>query len=152
MSKKNILRGNAPHEVSLQEGSRDARGKSRAKAQPQPDAPAEEVPVKRMVRAPRAAAAAAEKPAAAAPAPRKPRAKARLGGQVSETRADVSVISTPAAIVRPAPREPLPEHDLWAADSPVLHQLGKLRARNAQLAEQIQRLQQPAVRPGGSRK
>ena len=31
MSKKSILRGSAPHEVSLQEGSRDARSKSRAK-------------------------------------------------------------------------------------------------------------------------
>ena len=34
----------------------------------------------------------------------------------------------------------------------VLHQLEQLRARNAQLSEQIQRLLQPGTRPGGLRK
>ena len=152
MSKKSILRGSAPHEVSLQEGSRDARSKSRAKPKEEP-APAEPVaPVKRMVRAPLAEAAATEKAPPVPAAARKPRSKPRLGGQVSGSAADVSTISAPAAPARVAPREPLPEHDLWATDSPVLHQLEQLRARNAQLSEQIQRLLQPGTRPGGLRK
>lgn len=152
MSKKNIVRSSASHEVSLQEGSRDARSRSRAKPK-QEAAPAEPVaPVKRLVRAPRTAAVAAEKPAAPPAAPRKPRTKARLGDQVSAPAVDVSLISAPAAPVRAAPREPLPEHELWATDSPVLHQLEQLRARNAQLSEQIQRLLQPGTRPGGLRK
>lgn len=152
MSKKSILRGSAPHEVSLQEGSRDARSKSRAKPKEEA-APAEPLaPAKRMVRAPRTTAAPNDKAPAASAAPRKPRSKVRLADQVSAARADVSPISAPAAPPRVAPREPLPEHDLWATDSPVLHQLEQLRARNAQLSEQIQRLLQPGTRPGGLRK
>lgn len=152
MSKKSILRASTPHEVSLQEGSLDARSKSRAKPR-QEATPTEPVaPVKRMVRAPAAAVAAPEKSPAVPATARKPRSKARLAGQVSAADADVSTISASVAPVRAAPREPLPEHDLWATDSPVLHQLEQLRARNAQLSEQIQRLLQPGTRPGGLRK
>lgn len=152
MSKKNILRGSAPHEVTLQEGSRDARSKSRKPAQEEPVPVEPVVPAKRMVRAPRTPAPTAQKTPAAAPAPRKQRSKVRLVDQVSPPAVDVSPISPPTAPARVVPREPLPEHDLWATDSPVLHQLEQLRARNAQLSEQIQRLLQPGTKPGGLRK
>jgi hypothetical protein len=149
MSKKTIVRRDAPHEVSMPAGSRDASSRSRAQTSGvQEPAP----PAKRMVRSPKSEPAAVGKAPPSAAGLRNARGKANLGGQVSGTSVDVPRSAMASAVSRPVQREPRQDSDLWSAESPILRQLSQLRARNAQVSDHIQRLQQPVARPGGIQK
>ncbi len=146
MSKKTIVRRDAPHEVSMPAGSRDASSRARDKAtEARPSAP----PARRMVRTPKTEPVVAARSASVAPPVRTPRGKTLLGNQVSDPGVDAPASGTVTAHAHPLQREPRSDKDLWSADSTILHQLGRLKARNAQVSEQIQRLQQPAAQPGG---
>ena len=146
MSKNTIVRRDAPHEVSMPAGSRDASSRARSK----PTSVKEPEPaVKRMVRTPKSEPMAASQPQNPEPPKRMVRPKAALGGQVSAPAADAGKASKVSSVARSQQREPRADADLWSDNSTILHQLGRLKARNAQVSEQIQRLQQPAVQPGG---
>lgn len=112
----------------------------------------------RKVRSPRATpAATAASTALAAPASKPPaRSKARVGKAESTQTVQVPAASTPrtpaparkrpaAKVTPPDTRPRLPAHvpadGLWEADSAIARRLQSLMERNAQLGEQLQRLQ-----------
>jgi hypothetical protein len=98
-------------------------------------------------KAPKSAKALADAALVAAPVPsliaKKRPAKAKAVVQEKPPAADSSskpTVTVPTPVVRAAP----PEHELWESDSPVMQRISLLRARNAQLSEQVQRLKKPA--------
>jgi hypothetical protein len=98
-------------------------------------------------KAPKSAKALPAAALVAAPVPsliaKKRPAKAKAVVQEKPTAADSSskpTVTVPTPVVRAAP----PEHELWESDSPVMQRISLLRARNAQLSEQVQRLKKPA--------
>lgn len=73
--------------------------------------------------------------------------KSRATPQLKAQEAPVAVDSSSKPTVTvpsPVPRAPVPEHELWESDSPVMRRISLLRTRNAQLSEQVQRLKKPA--------
>lgn len=165
MSKNQVLRSEQSHKVQMPEGSKTAsRARTRKTTEP---AIEDRPPAERMVkvppsaRAPAAAPAEAPRPTPAArakapvAAPTAPatRSKAALGNRSKSTPrktatpapppapAARSALAPPVAPQRPTPvPPPPPESALWEAQSPVMARLEQLRTRNAQIAEQIQRL------------
>jgi hypothetical protein len=105
-------------------------------------------PTVKPVKAPAPAAAAVPVPVAVvvpASIAKKPRAKAKALPQVQEKPTPVDSSPKPTVTAPPpVTRAPVPEHELWEADSPVMRRISLLRTRNAQLSEQVQRLKKPA--------
>lgn len=159
MKKGTILRNEAPHAVQMPEGSKVAarKVKKETASVPEPvevppppvaqksvspkvktakDKPA---PVKVVVK-PRAK----PKAPAPAPAPVKARVKARAKPKAPETVARAQVVASIAPVT--APRllpMPIDEAAIWEKDSPIKTRMSQLKARNALLEEQLQRLQSP---------
>ena len=148
MATKTLIRSKKPHEVKLTEGSQVAQS-------PQAHA-ADEQQVPAMIRKNtgyrRASASANVKPTGSvtktAPARKKasPPAEQRPAAAPARKRSSKAE-STPKA---PSPRLPakVPADGLWEADSAVMQRLQALVAHNAQLSEQLQRLQNTPLSKG----
>ena len=65
------------------------------------------------------------------------------GAQEMPPPADSSFNPT-VTMPMPVSRAVVPDHELWESDSPVMQRIILMRARNAQLSEQVQRLKKPA--------
>lgn len=157
MKKGTILRNEAPHAVQMPEGSKLAarKVKKETASVPVPD----EVPAPAVTRksvSPKvktakdkpAPAKVAAKPRAKAkaPAPASARAKARAKPKAPDTIAPAQGVASiaPASVL--APRilpTPIDEAAIWEKDSPIKTRMSQLKARNALLEEQLQRLQSP---------
>lgn len=154
MKKSTLVRNDKPHAVKMAEGANVAQRKNTKKpTSPEAPAPAPNniqkiTPVKVV------------KVAALAPPPglSKPvRAKARL--QTDAAPPHVSQAAKPKTVAKPrakAPSAPFtepptapstaahtaaPSEPVWEQDNPIKGRIEKLKSRNAQLAEQIERLQ-----------
>lgn len=146
---KTILRNESEHKVSVPKGAKVAEGKSnrpKGKVQePVPAAPARRIrPLKMDL----------PEPPPVVPqsiAARKPRSRAKLVDQVLPPVVDSPVVTRKPAAPQVTAQPPLDEKDLWEKDSAVMRRMNLLRARNAQISEQIQRLKQ-ASPTGGQRK
>ena len=147
MKKGTILRNEAPHAVKMPEGSKVAarKVKKETASVPVPD----EVPpppVTRKSVSPKVKTAK-DKPAPVKVAA-KPRAKARVRAKppAPDKVAPAHVVASiaPASVL--APRilpTPIDEAAIWEKDNPVKNRMAQLKARNALLEEQLQRLQSP---------
>ena len=147
MKKGTILRNEAPHAVQMPEGSKVAARKVKKEpvSVPVPD----EVPpppVTRKSVSPKVKTAK-DKPAPVKVAA-KPRAKARVRAKPPApdkvAPAPVVASNAPASVL--APRilpTPIDEAAIWEKDSPIKTRMSQLKARNALLEEQLQRLQSP---------
>ena len=151
MAPKTLIRSSKKHEVKLAQGSQVA--------QSQPPHVADEAPVPPLIRkgtagrrnsatdkpparasSPAQTAPTRKKASAPAPAPLAPLPPARKRA-TPRTSADKRP---------PSPRLParVPADGLWETDSPVQQRLQALLQRNAQLSEQLQRLQSQPVPKG----
>ena len=147
MKKGTILRNEAPHAVKMPEGSKVAarKVKKETASVPVPD----EVPpppVTRKSVSPKVKTAK-DKPAPVKVAA-KPRAKARVRAKppAPDKVAPEQVVApiAPASVL--APRilpTPIDAAAIWEKDNPVKNRMAQLKARNALLEEQLQRLQSP---------
>ena len=157
MKKGTILRNEAPHAVQMPEGSKVAARKVKKEpvSVPVPD----EVPapaVTRKLVSPKVKTAQ-DKPApvkvaakprakAKAPAPASARAKARAKPKAPDIIAPAQGVASIAPAPVLAPRilpTPIDEAAIWEKDSPIKTRMSQLKARNALLEEQLQRLQSP---------
>ena len=138
MSKNQVLRPEKSHTVQMPEGSKTA---SRARTRKLTEPPIEErAEPERRVKAPPVTRPAAPAPAVAAALPPAARSKAVLANRSKTTPRKPIAPPAPAPAPPVLPPPPPPESALWEARSPVMARLEQLRARNAQIAEQIQRL------------
>jgi len=171
MPPKTLIKNDRPEEVKLSEGAQVAerrRPKKSSGVKPV-SAPAlsEPEPVLEAQQAPQASQPKKRAPAKTRGQPRlKPQAGILPPGMAAPVPTEVPPELPSAAEfaqVQPVPLEPAPEtatppltplmplidvKDLWEQDSPVKERLGTLRARNALLTEQIQRLQHPLMGRG----
>lgn len=157
MKKGTILRNEAPHAVKMPEGSKVAARKVKketASVQVPDEVPAPAVTrksvspkVKATPDKPAPVKVAAKPKAKAkvpAPAPASARAKARAKPKAPDNIATAQAVASIAAV--PAPRilpTPIDEAAIWEKDNPVKNRMSQLKARNALLEEQLQRLQSP---------
>ncbi len=159
MKKGTILRNEAPHAVQMPEGSKVAarKVKKETASVPVPD----EVPAPAVTRksvspqvktakdkpAPvKVAAKPRAKAKAADPAPASARAKARAKPKAPDTIATAQGVASTAPASVLAPRilpTPIDEAAIWEKDNPIKTRMTQLKARNALLEEQLQRLQSP---------
>jgi hypothetical protein len=147
MKKGSILRNEAPHAVKMPEGSKVAARKVKKETASVPVP--EEVPAPPVTRksvSPKVKTAK-DKPAPVTVAA-KPRAKARVRAKPPAPNkvapAQVVAAIAPASVL--APRilpTPIDEAAIWEKDNPVKNRMAQLKARNALLEEQLQRLQSP---------
>lgn len=168
MKKNTLIRSERAHTVKMQEGTNVAQRKAVKKDSlaPPPDVP----PPINLQKLPPVEPVAYAKPKAkpsvsktrkkttlAAPVdpqpgrPAKPAPKAKVAptGKALAPKLTKAKVAAPepaasktskAKTVRPQPPPPLT--NVWEADNPIQQRLARLRMRNAELEEQIQRLQQ----------
>ena len=152
MKKSTLIRSDKPHTVKIAEGTNVAQRKS-VKKSSAPDAP-DEAPdnIQKLPRVKPATTALpdtpskparAKAPARQAEAPPKPSKLAKPANtakpaktakprtSAAKTQAQAPLDAKPAAVVEP----------VWEQDNPIKLRIEKLKNRNAQLAEQLQRLQ-----------
>ena len=157
MKKGTILRNEAPHAVQMPEGSKVAARKVKKEpvSVPVPD----EVPAPAVTRklvspkvktaqdkpAPvKVAAKPQAKAKAPAPAPARSRAKARAKPKAADTIAPAQGVASIAPVTAPRVLPmPIDEAAIWEKDSPIKTRMSQIKARNALLEEQLQRLQSP---------
>ena len=157
MKKGTILRNEAPHAVQMPEGSKVAARKVKKEplSVPVPD----EVTVPAVTRksvspkvkatqdkpAPvKVAAKPQAKAKALAPAPARARAKARAKPKAPDTIAPAQGVASIAPVTAPRVLPmPIDEAAIWEKDSPIKTRMSQIKARNALLEEQLQRLQSP---------
>lgn len=157
MKKGTILRNEAPHAVQMPEGSKVAarKVKKETASVPVPD----EVPAPAVTRklvspkvktaqdkpAPvKVAAKPQAKAKAPAPAPARARAKARAKPKAPDTIAPAQGVASIAPVTAPRVLPmPIDEAAIWEKDSPIKTRMSQIKARNALLEEQLQRLQSP---------
>lgn len=164
MATKTLIRSKKPHEVKLVDGTQ--------LAQSQQPLAGEEVPVPALIRKAsggsstrRTAAVASTKAAAGnAKAPARKKVSAPAAPAVRAAKKTPAKSPSPAAAktakpaakpaakkaATPSPRLParVPADGLWEADSAVNQRLQALIERNAQLSEQLQRIQSNALPKG----
>jgi hypothetical protein len=159
MKKGTILRNEAPHAVQMPKGSKVAARKVKKEAAsvpvpdevpPPPVAQKSVSPKVKTAKAKPAPVKVATKPRAKAkapaPTPASARAKARAKPKAPDTIAPAQGVASiaPASVL--APRilpTPIDEAAIWEKDSPIKTRMSQLKARNALLEEQLQRLQSP---------
>ena len=155
MATKTLIRSKKPHEVKLVDGTQ--------LAQSQQPLAGDEVPVPALIRKPsggasrRSASAASGKtagsPGAKTPARKKASPPAAAVAPVAKKAAaktprPVAAKKTPSPSLRPRLPAHVPADGLWEADSTVQQRLQALIERNAQLSEQLQRVQSNALPKG----
>ena len=157
MKKGTILRNEAPHAVQMPEGSKVAARKVKKEAAsvpvpvevpPPPVAQKSVSPKVKTTKDKPAPAKVAAKPRtktkAKAPAPARARAKPRAKPKAPDTIAPAQGVASIAPVT--APRflpMPIDEAAIWEKDSPIKTRMSQIKARNALLEEQLQRLQSP---------
>jgi hypothetical protein len=81
---------------------------------------------------------------APAPAPARARAKARAKPKTPDTIAPAQGVASIAPVTAPRVLPmPIDEAAIWEKDSPIKTRMSQIKARNALLEEQLQRLQSP---------
>ena len=155
MKKGTILRNEAPHAVQMPEGSKVAARKVKKEAAsvpvpvevpPPPVAQKSVSPKVKTTKDKPAPAKVAAKPRAKAkaPAPARARAKARAKPKAPDTIAPAQGVASIAPVTAPRVLPmPIDEAAIWEKDNPVKNRMTQLKARNALLEEQLQRLQSP---------
>lgn len=157
MKKGTILRNESPHAVQMPEGSKVAARK--VKKEPASAPVPDEVlppPVAQKLVSPKAktaedkpapvkvAAKPRAKPKAPAPAPASARARAKAKPKAPDNAASAQVMATTASVTAPRILSmPIDEAAIWEKDSPIKTRMSQIKARNALLEEQLQRLQSP---------
>lgn len=161
MKKSTLVRNDKPHAVKMAEGANVAQRKNTKKTSA-PEAPAP-TPINLQKIAP--VKTPQTTPLAPPPAPIKPvRAKARLRAEpapppvspVAKPKAPAKASVKPRAKAAPAtppatpPAAPpaAPPEPVWVQDNPIKSRIDKLKVRNAQLTEQIERLQNASTARG----
>ncbi len=144
MKKNTLIRNDAPHAVKMPEGANVAARKvKKAPAEPAPQEPPVKMPVRKSLGKKTAETEPMKVPESISA---KPKPKARLKAQ-AQTKAAPAVKGPSTAEQlppKPAPAPaPLDEAALWEKDNPVKSRMAQLKARNAILEEQLQRLQPP---------
>ena len=157
MKKGTILRNEAPHAVQMPEGSKVAARQVKKEAASVP-VPVEVAPppvaqksVSPKVKATqdkpapvKVAAKPQAKAKAPAPAPARARAKARAKPKAPDTIAPAQGVASIAPVTAPRVLPmPIDEAAIWEKDSPIKTRMSQIKARNALLEEQLQRLQSP---------
>ena len=155
MKKGTILRNEAPHAVQMPEGSKVAARKVKKEAAsvpvpvevpPPPVAQKSVSPKVKTTQDKPAPAKVAAKPRAKAkaPAPARARAKARAKPKAPDTIAPAQGVASIAPVTAPRVLPmPIDEAAIWEKDSPIKTRMSQIKARNALLEEQLQRLQSP---------
>jgi hypothetical protein len=156
MKKSTLIRSDKPHAVQVAEGSSVAQRKSTAKKTSTPETPPTPEPLKNIQLAPDVKAAKPRKAstakplAAPAPTPAPAASKAPVAAKppkakrkpVAKTAArkprNTSAVKAPEPI--PASLPAAPVLPVWEQDNPVKARIEELKALNAQLSEQLQRL------------
>lgn len=139
MKKNTLIRSDKPHAVKMAEGENVAQRKSAPKSSPQEhntDTPdnLQKLPPVKTARSKRVQTPAAEPTPAARP-------KAKLGRSPEPSAKPVKKRSSSPKPRAPTSVTPLaPAQPLWESDNPIKSRIEQLKTRNAQLAEQLQRL------------
>ena len=143
MKKSTLIRNDSPHAVKMPEGANVAARKvKKAPAEPAPQAPPVNMAVKKSLskKAPETPDSKVPESIAAQPKQKtrlKPKAQARTAPALKPPAVvDLMPLPLPAPV-------PLDEAMLWEKDNPVKSRMAQLKARNAALEEQLQRLQSP---------
>lgn len=153
MKKSTLVRNDKPHAVKMAEGANVAQRKNTKKTSA-PEAPAP-TPINLQKIAP--VKTPQTTPLAPPPAPSKPvRAKARLRAEpapppvspVAKPKAPAKASVKPRAKAPPATPPAAPPEPVWEQDNPIKSRIDKLKVRNAQLTEQIERLQNASTARG----
>lgn len=152
MKKSTLVRSDKPHAVKMAEGTNVAQRKN-VKKTSAPEAPS---PAPDNIQKIAPVTAAATKPATVPAIPANPvRLSAKL--RSTQTSPPFSPTSHPNPVVKPkAPAKAAAKNPpttapllapaqapepVWEQNNPIKHRIEQLKARNAQLAEQLQRLQ-----------
>jgi hypothetical protein len=143
MKKGTLIRNDAPHAVKMPEGSNVAARKvKKTAAEPAPQEPPTSPVARKSVNKKAIDMPPVKVPESIAVKPKpKPKVRPKAQAQPLETLAAKLL---PAADHAPTPLPvPLDEAVLWEKDNPVKSRMAQLKARNAILEEQLQRLQSP---------
>jgi len=153
VKKSTLVRSDKPHAVKMAEGTNVAQRKSVKKAsapeapKPAPDNIQKITPAKAPKTEPLEVPAAPLKPARAKararpaqPQPKPSQATKPKAAAKPKAPAKPAAKARPAAAPLAAPPAAPPEA-VWEQDNPIKNRIEKLKTRNAQLAEQLQRLQ-----------
>jgi hypothetical protein len=149
MKKGTILRNDAPHAVKMPEGSKVAARKVKKETTsvpvPEEVSPPQVTrksvsPKTKTVKDKPAPVKVASKPRAKAQVKAKPKAKPPAPAGIAPAQALASSASALATRILPPP---IDEAAIWEKDNPVKNRMTQLKARNALLEEQLQRLQSP---------
>lgn len=153
MKKSTLIRSDKPHAVNMPAGSNVAQRKGPPKAS-EPDTPSEAPPnIQKVVptKTPKT-----ERITPPTPAAKTVRAKAALSRPVEAPVKTTKPKTAAAKAAKPKPKPrntapkrsaqpqaqaPAPIGPIWEQDNPIKTRIEQLRTRNAQLAEQLQRLQ-----------
>lgn len=145
MKKSTIVRNDKPHAVKMADGTNVAQRKNTKKSAA-PEGPEALAPVPINIQKITPVKVAKIAPLAPPSGPSKPaRAKARL--KTNTTPLPASQTAEPKTVAKtrakapPAAPSAAPPEPVWEQDNPIKSRIEKLKMRNAQLAEQIQRLQ-----------
>lgn len=158
VKKSTLIRSDKPHAVNMPAGSNVAQRKAPAKASA-PDQPTEAPPNVQKVTP--AKAPKVQPITVPAPAAKTVRAKATLTRQVEAPTKTPKPKAAPAKAPKPTPKArstptknsakapaPAPTEPIWEQDNPIKARIEQLRTRNAQLAEQLQRLEKTPTAQG----
>ena len=156
MKKSTLIRSDKPHAVKMTAGSNVAQRKGPAKAK-EPDQPA---PLQANIQkvAP-TKAPKVQRTASPTSVVKTVRAKASLTRQIEAPAKIPKAKATPAKAAKPKARTtspkssakvqaPAPTEPIWEQNNPIKARIEQLRARNAQLAEQLQRLEKTPTARG----
>lgn len=147
MSKNTLIRSDKKHAVNMKAGSNVAERKTSRKFS-EPEAPAE--PPANIQKLAPTKTSTAKRKTAPTPAAKSVRAKATLARK-APTPAPAPTQPTQPAKARPSAsktKTSAPSLPVWGKDSQVKRRIEQLKTRNAQLAEQLQRLPTPGPAQG----
>jgi hypothetical protein len=151
VKKSTLIRSDKPHAVKMTAGSKVAQRKGPAKAkEPDPPAPLQaNIQKVAPTKAPKV-----QRTASPTSVAKTIRAKASLSRPEEAPAKTPKAKATPAKVAKAAPKArstpakksvkapaPAPAEPIWEQDNPIKARIEQLRTRNAQLAEQLQRLQ-----------
>jgi hypothetical protein len=158
VKKSTLIRSDKQHAVNMPAGSNVAQRKAPPKASA-PDQPTEAPPnIQKVVpaKAPKVQRITPHTPVA-----KTVRAKATLGRPVEAPAKTPKPKAAPAKAAKPTPKArstppkksakapaPAPTEPVWEQDNPIKARIEQLRTRNAQLAEQLQRLEKTPTARG----
>jgi hypothetical protein len=156
VKKSTLIRSDKPHAVKMTAGSNVAQSKGPAKAK-EPDQPA---PLKANIQkvAP-TKAPKVQRTASPTSVAKTVRAKASLTRLIEAPAKPTKPKAAPAKATKPKARStspkssakveaPAPTEPIWEQNNPIKARMEQLRARNAELAEQLQRLQKTPTARG----